>query len=227
MPDTRPTAAQAASKTLNRLRSRGLKEVAGLAWERMKGWVSSGDTLVMFVRDAAPEAPHVPDLTFREATASDAVGYARDIGTDSESSFRSRLSESTHCFLVLEDDLLLHASWVTTTGAWTRELRTYLVPPPGDAYTYESFTRSEARGRGIYPFALHHVVAWAAGAEIARVWVAVEEHNEPSKRSVAKAGFAEAFRVGFARKLGRLRVAPPSGPDTRHAATFMSRKPPI
>ena len=50
------------------------------------------------------------------------------------------------CFVVEDGDRFLHSSWVTTTGAWTREIRAYLCPPQGDAYVYESFTRADARG---------------------------------------------------------------------------------
>ena len=149
--------------------------------------------------------------------------YARDIGTDSVSSFRSRLSERTHCFLVDDGDLLVHSSWVTTAAAWTRELSTYLVPPRGDAYIYESFTRPEARGRGVYPFALQRIAAWASDEGLRRVWVAVEEHNPPSIRAVSKADFAEGFRIDFARRWGRVDVGTPYGPDASEARGFLSR----
>ena len=226
MPDTRPSAFTAASKTLNRLKARGPREVASLARGRIQEWRSSGDTLVMFVRGAAPAGPADPTLAFREATEADAVRYARDIGTDSGTSFARRLSARTHCFLVDGETLLLHASWVTTAGAWTREIEAYLVPPPGSAYIYESFTRSEARGRGIYPFALHGISEWASKEGLTEVWVAVEQHNTPSIRSVTKAGFVEAFRLSYTRRWGRVEIDDATGPRAAEARTFLSRTPP-
>jgi GNAT superfamily N-acetyltransferase len=226
VPDLRPSPTRAIAKTLNRAKTRGLREVVTLAGSRIKEWFSSSDDLVMFVRDAVMGAPQRDDLTFTRAVPGDGGRYATDIGTDSAATFAARLSEDTHCFLVSDGETLLHASWVTTSGAWTRELRAYLVPPGGDAYIYESFTRADARGRGVYPFALAHILEWAASTGIARVWVAVEEHNPPSLRAVAKAGFREAFRLSFARSLGRLRIDAATGPHAGAAPAFLSRKPP-
>jgi GNAT superfamily N-acetyltransferase len=226
VPDLRPSPTRAIAKTLNRAKTRGLTEVLSLAGGRVKEWFSSSDDLVMFVRDAIAEAPDRDDLTFTRAVPSDGARYAIDIGTDSATTFATRLSDDTHCFLVSDGETLLHASWVTTGGAWTRELRAYLVPPGDDAYIYESFTRSDARGRGVYPFALANILEWGATTGIGRLWVAVEEHNPPSLRAVGKAGFQEAFRLPFSRSLGRLRIGAPTGPQAGAARAFLSRKPP-
>ena len=193
---------------------------------RVGEWISSSDDLVMFVRDPVPERPSRDDLEFREATEADGARYARDIGTDSATSFARRLSERTHCFVVEDERTFLHASWVTTAGAWTRELRSYLVPPSGGAYVYESFTRADARGKGVYPFALAGILSWAATAGIGRVWVAVEEHNPSSLRAVTKAGFEEAFRLPFSRRFGRLTIGTASGPMAEKAPNLLSRKRP-
>lgn len=226
MPDLRPSPTHAVAKTLNRAKHRGIPEVVSLATGRVKEWFSSSNDLVMFVRDAVSETPDRDDLSFRRASASDAPRYARDIGTDSAATFAGRLSGDTHCFVVDDGTRLLHASWVTTTGAWTRELRAYLVPPGGDAYVYESFTRGDARGRGAYPFALAGILDWGAAAGISRVWVAVEEHNPSSLRAVGKAGFEEAFRLPFSRSFGRLRVGTAVGPKADEARSFLSPKAP-
>ncbi|HEX2195362.1 MAG TPA: GNAT family N-acetyltransferase [Actinomycetota bacterium] len=173
----------------------------------MREWVRSEDELVVLARAAAAETPpfrHDPGLTVRRATAADGDLYARVIGTDSAATFRRRLDASTHCFLVHLGADLLHASWVTTSAAWTREVRAYIVPPRGDAYVYESFTHPDARGRGVYPFALAGVCEWAAGAGIATVWVAVEEDNAPSFKAIRKAGFEPSFSLRYARRVGRL-----------------------
>jgi len=222
VPDNRPTPWIAAAKTLNRLRTRGPREVAALGWERARGWVSSGDALVVFVRDAGGTEAAIPGLTFRIGTTADATRYARDIGTDSAASFGRRLTEATRCFVVDDGARLLHASWVTTAEAWTRELKAYLRPPPGDAYIYESFTRDDARGRGIYPYALKSVTTWAYSTGVRRLWVAVEQHNDASLRAVAKAGFVEAFRLPFARRFGRVSVGAATGPQAHEATGFLS-----
>ncbi|MFN2588447.1 MAG: hypothetical protein ABR613_10080, partial [Actinomycetota bacterium] len=176
MPDRRPALRYRVLRGATRLAGRGPREVIGLALARAAEWFRSDEELVVLVRPARAAAPplrHDHDLSFREAGPADGALYARAIGTDSAVTFRRRLTPTTHCFFVEAHGRLLHASWVTTGAAWTRELRAYLVPPRGDAYVYESFTRPEARGRGVYPFALAGICAWARDAGTRNVWVAV------------------------------------------------------
>lgn len=161
----------------------------------------------MLVRDAGAATPpfrHDPELAFREAGPGDGALYARAIGTDSAATFRRRLTDTTRCFIVESAGDLLHASWVTTGAAWTREIRAYVVPPRGDAYVYESFTAPESRGRGVYPFALSGICSWSAGHGVERVWVAVESGNAPSYRAITKAGFEPSYTMSYGRRLGRL-----------------------
>lgn len=184
-------------------------EIAGVARDRVHEWVRSEEELIMLVRGAAaptPEFRHDPGLSFRAADARDAALYALTIGTDSPATFRRRLTPTTRCFFVFGGDELLHASWVTTGAAWTREIAAHVVPPAGDAYVYESFTRPEARGRGVYPFALRGICAWAVETGVERVWVAVESGNAPSLKAIRKAGFEPAYELRYGRRLGRLSV---------------------
>lgn len=213
------------SRLLNRIRARGLGEVAQLARDRIRDTIASADTLLVFTRSAGgashPKSPH--GLNFRAATPADGAGYARDIGTDSTATFAARLSADMHCFLVLQGELIVHSSWVTTSAAWTREIRGYMRPPPGSAYVFESFTRPEVRGRGVYPFALSAICGWAADEGLERVWVAVEADNPASIRAVTKAGFQEAFRFSYRRRLGRLRIGNPEGEMAQIGTSFVSR----
>ena len=177
----------------------------------------SEEELIVLARLADDETPayrHDPSLQARQATPADATLYARAVGTESARTFTHRLTSSTHCFLVLSGPELLHASWVTMATAWTRELRACIAPPPGDAYVYESFTRAEARGRGVYPFALGGICVWAAGHGLGSVWVAVDSSNEPSRKAIGKAGFEPRYTIRYGRRLGRLSLsveAPPGG----------------
>lgn len=190
--------------------------MAGVARDRAREWFRSEEELIMLVRPAAgpvPEFRHDPGLAFRAATRDDGPLYARTIGTDSEGTFRRRLTPTTQCFFVFGGDELLHASWVTTGAAWTREIAAYIVPPERDAYVYESFTRPEARGRGVYPFALRGICAWGAEAGVERVWVGVESGNAPSLKAIRKAGFEPAYEMRYGRRLGRLTLVVEKPPD--------------
>ena len=206
--DSRPTPAHVVLKVLTRARARGLREVLGTGVARLREFISSADEIIILARPAGspPGPPERDDLEFVKATREDGARYARDIGTDSASTFAARLSDTTHCFLVIDKGRVLHATWATTRSAWTRELGGYLVVPEGDCYVYESFTRADARGQGIYPFSLRGICAWAARQGLQRVWVGVEAGNAASLRAVGKAGFEPQLTISFRRSVGRLEV---------------------
>jgi RimJ/RimL family protein N-acetyltransferase len=221
--DSRPNPTHAIRKFLTRVRTRGPGEVFGTGVQRLKDFVNSSDELIILARAAGGEMPKKSDLSFVEATGSDGDRYARDIGTDSRSTFAARLSETTSCFLVAEEKKLLHATWVTTRSAWTRELGGNLLVPEGDCYVYESFTRADARGRGIYPFALQCICARAGGLGIKRIWVGVEADNPASLRAVTKAGFEPEMNIAYRRSVGRIEVSGARCPETNIEVLCLSR----
>ncbi len=195
-----------ASKIATRVRARGPREVARLAWTRLREAVSSRDAIIVLVRDTAGDPVELDGYELREGRPEDGPLYARDIGTDSPWTFRGRLTENTRCFVVVHEDRFVHATWMTARAAWTREIRRYLLPPAGDAYVYESFTHPSARGHGVYPFALKGIAAALARRGLRRVWVAVEKDNPASIKAVEKAGFGPVCEVSYRRLVGTLRL---------------------
>lgn len=206
MSDRRPSPTEALGNVIRRTRTRGPIEVLSLALERLRNGIWSEDSLTFLTRATGEDPEGGQDVTFRRAEPSDAELYARTIGTESASTFRRRLTDTTSCWLVVDGETLLHASWTTTAAAWTRELARYFVPPPGDAYIYESFTAPQTRGRGLYPFALRSLAEVLGKEGVERLWVGVESANVPSQRAIAKAGFSPAFDVRFARRFFRVSV---------------------
>nr|MBA2601535.1 GNAT family N-acetyltransferase [Actinomycetota bacterium] len=211
MPDTRLGPIAELRKLVARARARGIGDIVRLSSDRLVENLSSSETLIVFVRPAAGDRRPVEGAALRRAVAEDAERYERDIGTDAAETFVRRLSDSTRCYGVEFGGTFMHATWITTKAAWTRELRAHFRPPPGDAYVFESFTRSDARGKGLYPFALREICHDLAIEGLARVWVAVEVDNPPSLRAVTKAGFEESWRITYRRTLGVLNVGPPVG----------------
>lgn len=193
----------------------------GLIKDRVTENWRSEQRLFLYVRDTEPLERPGEGLTFKRAEVSDGTRYARDIGTDSASSFTRRLADDVMCFVVEDEGRLLHSSWVTTTAAWTREIRGYLSPPPGDAYVYESFTRADARGRGIYPFALAGMVGYLGELGIRRLWVGVEATNVASQRSIEKAAFQRSFELRYTRRMGRFRMDVDALEDRSDAESFL------
>lgn len=214
MTDPRPAPREVVSKLVARARTRGLGEIVALGTARAREAIRSADELVFLSVDTATVVRiEREDLTCRRATAADGASFADEIGTESPRTFAARLSEETHCYLVLANERIVHSSWVTTHAAWTRELRAYVVPRDA-AYVYESFTGPQARGKGAYPFALTNICADLVAVGTTHLWVAVEAENHSSLRAVTKAGFVERGRVAFGRQLGRLSIgAIPNDPD--------------
>ena len=223
VPDSRPTPTQVVRKLLTRARTRGPGEVLGTGIGRVREAISSTDELVVLARFAGGTWAPRDDLEFVAGTPEDGERYARDIGTDSASTFAARLTGTTHCFLVTDSSKILHSSWVATESAWTRELGGYLMVPEGDGYVYESFTRADARGRGVYPFALKGICDWASKRGLRRVWVAVESGNPASLRAVSKAGFEPQFTISFRRSVGRLQVTGGDCPEGKIESLCLSR----
>lgn len=221
MPDARPSLPHLLLRLGNRIRARGAAEVLGLLRVRLRGAWSSEETLILLVREVSPLEKKVPGVHFRRAEPRDAARYARDVGTDSAATFTARLRDDVMCFIAEEGDRILHASWVTTSGAWAREVQALLSPPTGDAYVYESFTRSDARGRGIYPFALAGMLTELSPLGVRRLWVGVEASNQASRRAIGKAGFEEAFSIRFSRRRGKLSVGEPIGPLAAEGRSFL------
>ncbi|CAN5760134.1 hypothetical protein BH18ACT15_BH18ACT15_09430 [soil metagenome] len=210
MPHVHPTPRHAVLKSWARARNRGPREVAGGLLTRLGENVASDNALLFLARPATRAQPSAAGVSFFVASGDDGRRYARDIGTESPATFAARLGPHTSCFLSADGERLLHASWVTTCAAWTRELRRYVRPPAGSAYVYESYTSPAARGRGIYPAALRSMGSWLTERGLQRMWVAVEEDNPPSLRAVTKAGFTEQFVVRYARRAGRLKIELPA-----------------
>ena len=226
MADLRPGPLTVLAKLPARVRARGFREVASLGLQRVGEAIRSEDRLIFFLRATTGEGDpgDGSPLTLRQAGSEHASIYQRDIGTDSAATFSRRLAQGTRCYLVLEEDKALHASWVTTTASWVREMGRYFRPPAGHAYVYESFTRADARGRGVYPFALRGICRELATDRIDWLWVAVEEGNAPSLKAVSKAGFETAFEVAYGRRFGRLSVSQPTGQKVDLCANCIARK---
>jgi GNAT superfamily N-acetyltransferase len=219
--DPRPGSSATLRRYATRIRARGPLEVTSALAGAIRSWVSSGGRLRFLIRATELTDAGLPGLTMRRATPEDAERYARDVGTDSPGTFRRRLGPQTDCCLVLEKERIVHASWVTTGGAWVGELRRYFIVPLASAYVYESYTSPNARGRGIYPAMLRYIASEAARRGLRELWIGVGADNGPSIRAISKGGFVPAFDVAFSRRLGTMGIGSISGPRSDETAGIL------
>lgn len=156
----------------------------------------------------------MPGMRIREAEPADASAYERDVGTDLAATVKSRLASPTSsCWLAEKDGGIVHSSWMETEAAWVGEADRFFVVPSGDAYIYQSFTRPEMRGQGVYPAVLRTISARSASRGIRRLWIAAERTNLSSLRAIEKAGFVRSFEIVVRRRLGRTVVTVPAGAE--------------
>jgi len=197
------------TKVSTRARARGVREVARALAAQARGAIGSENALIVLSADL-PGPPPEGGWRVAEASPADGPRYARDIGTESRSTFVRRLGGGTTCYLVFSGDRIVHATWASTSSAWIGEIGRWFCPPPRSMYLYESFTRPDARGMGIYPFALRSICARGAQRGLERLWIAVLEDNAASRRAIGKAGFEIRFTVPYRRRWGRITPELPS-----------------
>ena len=225
MNDPRPGVVATIRRYLTRLRRRGPGEVGkALAGSTRAFRRSHG--VIRFLERSTEEAPGPTSvgLVVRRATPADADAYARDIATDSRFTFVGRIGDGTECYLALEGDRIVHATWVTTSAAWIGELGRYFVPEGGSAYVYESYTSPPARGRGIYPVVLRHIALALRDEGVRTLWIGVGADNAPSIRAIQKAGFTPAFDVSFEISWGRIDVPTVTGSRASEVEKMIRRR---
>lgn len=170
--------------------------------------------MVVLQRPAGGSEGGVPGIRIRAAQPGDADAYERDIGTDVATTVRSRLaSPGSSCWLAEKEGRIVHSSWVETRAAWVGEADRFFVVPAGDAYIYESFTRPEMRGQGVYPAVLRTIASRAETEGLRRLWIAAERTNLSSLKAIEKAGFVRSFEIGVRRRWGRTVVTVPPGAE--------------
>lgn len=173
-------------------------------------------------RSTGGPAIGLPGITIREIETGESAVYERDVANEPSATVDKRLQSPTStCWIADEGGRFVHASWVETRAAWVGEADRFFVVPDGDAYIYESFTRPEMRGRGVYPAVLTAASVELAHRGIKRLWIAAETTNQPSLRAIEKAGFSRRFEVKVQRRWGRSQVRVPPGAEPR-----LSERPP-
>jgi GNAT superfamily N-acetyltransferase len=173
-------------------------------------------TLVVLQRSTGGQAIHLTGIAIREVDPAESDVYERDVANEPAATVVRRLASPTSsCWVADEGGRFVHASWIETRAAWVGEADRFFVVPEGGAYIYESFTRPEMRGRGVYPAVLTAISAELAQRGIATLWIAAEATNHSSLRAIAKAGFSPSFQIEVRRRWGRTQVVVPRGAEPR------------
>jgi RimJ/RimL family protein N-acetyltransferase len=161
------------------------------------------------VRHALPDPIHGLELKrFLAVEPDDPVGRLRSsVDRWNKEGFDRRRRLRDVCYAVLDGSRCVHYSWVTRSVRDIEEIGYVADIGESNAWVYDAVTDAEYRGRGIFPWALQHIVTDVMG-EASTVWIDVHDDNRSSTRAIKKAGFVEvailqATRILFSTKRER------------------------
>lgn len=121
--------------------------------------------------------------------------------------FRKFLHEGDTGFFALLDGRVVHRSWVQF-GPRIVQQHHDLAPyelKPGEAYIHFCETAPSARGLGIYPAMLAHILAVLRDRGLATCYIATTTNNIPSRRGIEKVGFRPLLLTEVSVVLGHIR----------------------
>ena len=90
------------------------------------------------------------DVSFGVLEPKDVNSYLAFRPDSSLENVEKRMMQGHRCFVSWHDGLIVDACWTATRSVYVPYLRRVLQIPEGDVYSYDSFTATSHRGRGIY-----------------------------------------------------------------------------
>lgn len=115
---------------------------------------------------------------------------------------RERLIRGDRCYTASLNGRLVHYCWVQRSG-YHHILKAGVSLPVrgGEFWIYNCRTAESARGRGLYPANLRHILHDHFQQEFTAAWVYTAKENVSSRSGIVKAGFTPvatltAIRIG-------------------------------
>jgi len=90
------------------------------------------------------------DVRFGVLQPNDIDAYLRFRCNTQRSTVERRLLHGDRCYVTWYEKEIVDACWTATGMIYVPYIRRYLRIPPGDVYSFDSYTAPEFRGRGIY-----------------------------------------------------------------------------
>ena len=161
--------------------------------------------------DAVPRLPPLVEFTITPDASADLLAGLPEFAPDDAHGWQR---QGHRLYLARLGPECVAWGWVATEAAAIGELGVDVPLPPGNRYLWGFITRSEWRGRGIYPRLLQAILRQEADA--GRFWIGHDTANVASARGILRAGFQPAGQV-YPDAAGSLWYQP-SGPRERSDA---------
>lgn len=192
------------------LRRQGLRALLTqvLRWSLRR--VATWHTIVFFERDLADEIPDIRagvplDMRVLAGEEIRAFRSVLESGGLEWPEVEARAARGDRCTIGLSQGRLVHVRWITVAPAWIPEIQATIVPQPGEAYIYGSYTPDKERGSNVQPAISCLMLRWGRRQGYRRHLFYVHADNPSGLRIVAKIG---------ARRTGALRCVWMSGLGT-------------
>lgn len=92
--------------------------------------------------------------------------------------------------------------WAATRECWIGEIDDRLQIQPGEVYLYDAYTRSDWRGKRIYPHLIGRAVRHFKTRSWARAMIFATRRNAASMRSIVRCGFDRYATVRYRNLMG-------------------------
>ena len=180
------------SKATELLQQGGVKNLLIHGLEKICSPLLSFGTIYFFVRELnedLPEPKAPTGLTLRPASVVDLPVLAAvwGDGEHTEEKLGNRFRRGDFCFIALDpNDRVVHARWATVQRTNVPDLGMDLILGPGEAFTYDSYTVPEFRGRRIDYAVRGYAFIWLCANGIIRACTFVRGDNPASLRAVRR-----------------------------------------
>lgn len=136
-------------------------------------------------------------VSFRKARE-DELSTLDRVMYHSEQDIRKRFFRGDVCYIGCLFDKIVYFSWVSRHSMLIPEIDKD-IPLDGsdDAYIYNVRTSSAYRGKGISTYAYAKIAAYLRDCDLKRLYVAVEENNIASVKSIEKSGFKMIREIAY------------------------------
>jgi GNAT superfamily N-acetyltransferase len=183
-----------------RLATRGVELVRHDRSTLRRVMLGARATYVVYATDATDIVPASdPTLAFHPLSAEEVRALPV-----ADAEFRARQLErlerfgASHAYGVWADGTLAHVSWLLTSDEMRRDSPHVVPVRVGDAEITACETLPEFRGRGIYGYAIRHLLRVARARGARRVFMKTTSDNAASRAGIEKAGLTP---VGHAVRL--------------------------
>jgi len=120
-----------------------------------------------------------------------------DIMYVSREGILARFDRGERCFAVLQDDRVISFFWSQVGLKDWDEMDLQFNLPANQGWMYNGITIKPARGRGLYPNIIRHMVKMLRQEGIQEYYVDVKPKNRASVRGLEKAGFTKIAIVAM------------------------------